>query len=225
MRFAIPACLILAVAPFAPAADPKPDPTKAGYEYGVALQKTAALLAKVKDEATAAEAKPQLDKLHEESREARVKLFKALAEVDVPDHELAGSMVVFWKNAGQCGDTITAEFERIGGNHKAAYKVLRETKVFAALEKEYEGKATMGANDLMNYAKAYSVRNDSKVPKLEDLAAFSETGKKALTDPWGFPYHLVVAAGKDGRSRLHIWTVSPYTGKKLGTPPPDEKEK
>lgn len=221
MRFTLP--VLLFVAPLALAADPKPDPTKAGNEYGVALQKTAALLAKVKDEATAAEAKPQLDKLHEEAREARRQLFKALAEADVPDLELAGSMAVFWKNAGQCGDTITAEFDRIGGNHKAAYKVLRETKVFAALEKEYEGKAAIKANDLLNSARAFSARNDGKVPKLEELAAYSESGKKALMDPWGFPYQLVTAVGKDGRSRLHIWTVSPYTGKKLGTPPPDDK--
>jgi hypothetical protein len=169
------------------------------------------------------EAKPQLDKLHEEAREARRQLFQALADADVPDGELAGSMAVFWKNAGQCGDAITAEFDRIGSNHKAAYMALRETKLFAALEKEYEGRAAMKANDLMNFAKAYTTRNDGKVPKLEDLAAYSETGQKALTDPWGFPYQLVIAVGKDGRSRLHIWTISPLTGKKLGSPPPDEK--
>lgn len=224
MRFSIPALLMVAVAPFAPAADPKPDATKAGNEYGVALQKTAALLAKVKDEATAAEAKPQLDKLHEQAREARRQLFQALAEVDGHDRELAGSMGVFWKNAGQCCDTISAEFDRIGNNHKAAYKILREVKLFAELEKEYEGRAAARASDLRNYARAFMTRNKGQEPTLNDLAAYAEDGQRALTDPWGFPYQLLVRPGKDGTT-VHVWTVSPYTGKKLGTPPPNEKDK
>lgn len=224
MRYLLTLLILFASTAIVTAADPKPDATKSGNQYAVALQKTAALLAKVKDEATAEEAKPKLDNLNEEARDARRQLFRALAEVDGRDGELADSMGVFWKNVRQMHDTITAEFDRIGTNKKAAYKVLRETKLFAALEKEYEDKAAAGANMLMIFAKTYSTRNDGKAPpKLEDLAAYSETGKKALTDPWGFPYQLLTKLGKDGVNRTHIWTVSPYTGKKLGNPPPDEK--
>jgi len=139
--------------------------------------------------------------------------------------ELADTMVVVWKNTRQMYDPIVAEFDRIGSDKKKdAYNVLRETKLFAGLEKEYEGRAKIGAEALMNYAKAYSTRNGGKAPpKLEDLAAYSDTGKKAFSDPWGFPYQLINKPGKDGVTHTHIWTVSPYTGKKLGQPPPDEK--
>ena len=207
-----------------PKSDQKPDANKSGNQYAVALQKTAALLAKVTDEATAADAKPKLDNLHEEARSARSQLFKALAEVEMRDNELAESMGVFWKNARQITDAITAEFDRIGTNKKAAYKVLRETKLFAELEKDYENRAKYGAETLMFSVRAYSARNSGNPPpKLEDLAAYSETGKEALADPWGFPYQLLSKPGKDGVTRTYIWTVSPYTGKKLGQPPPDEK--
>lgn len=222
MRHVFAPLALLLVSGAAPA-DPKADATKAGDQYFTALQKTAALLAKVKDEATAEGAKPVLANLNEEAREARRQFFKSLAEVDGRDGELAESMGVVWKNVKQVTDTITNEFDRIGTNQKAAYKVLRETKLFAELEKEYEGKATYRANNLMTYAKIFATRNDGRMPKLEDLAAYADEGKKALTDPWGFPYQLVLKAGKDGVPKLHIWTVSPYSGKKLGNPPPDEK--
>jgi hypothetical protein len=214
---------LFASAALLPAADPKPDATKAGDQYFTALQKSAELMTKVKDEATATEAKAKLDNWHDEAREARRQFFKALAEVDGRDGELAESMGVVWKNVKQVNDTITNEFDRIGTNQKAAYKVLRDTKLFAELEKEYEGKAASRANNLMTYAKTHSTRNDGKAPKLEDLAKYADEGQKALTDPWGFPYQMVTKPGKEGYTRTFVWTVSPYTGKKLGTPPPDEK--
>lgn len=225
MRHLLTLLFLIVLAAHATAADPTTDAAKSGNQYAAALQKTAALLAKVKDEATAEEARPKLDKLHEEARDARRDLFKALAEVDVRDDgELVDSMVVMWKNVRQVYDPIVAEFDRIGSDkNKAVYKVLRETKLFAALEKEYENRARNGAEMLMIYARTYSVRNDGKAFKLEDLATYSETGKKALTDPWGFPYQLLAKPGKGGVNSTHIWTVSPYTGKKLGNPPPDEK--
>lgn len=222
MRFTLP--VLLLVAPFALAADPKPDPQKAADKYAGALQKTAALLAKVTDEASAAEAKPKLDDLHDEAREARKQMFRAIAEVDSSDREMAAVMGDLAKGVRTLTEAITTEVDRIAGNHKAAYKILRESKQFAALEKEYEVRAAVKADTLMTCAKSWMVRNDSRVPKLEDLAALAEEGKKATTDPWGFPYQLVLKADKDGRTRLYIWTVNPFSGKKLGTPPPDEKE-
>jgi len=122
-------------------------------------------------------------------------------------------------------DRLHSEFDRLGSSKdKAAYKVLRETKLFAAMEKEYEDRAAMKARNLITAARGWSAKNDGKLlPKLEDLSTYLIEGKKALSDPWGYPYQMVVASDKDGRDRLHIWTVSPYTGKKLGSPPPEEK--
>lgn len=222
MRHFAPFAALLFAA-LTPAADPKPDATAAGNQYFVALQKTAELLANVKDEATATEFKPKIENLHEEARDARRQLFLALAEVDGRDGELAESMGVMWKNVKQINDTITAEFDRIGTNQKAAYKVLRETTLFAGLEKEFEAKAVGKANTLSISAKVYSTKNDGKAPKLEDLARYLEEGQKALTDPWGFPYQLVTKADEKGIERTFVWTVSPYSGEKLGSPPPDGK--
>lgn len=214
--------LFLAI-PVVFAADPKVEATEAGNKYGIALQKTAKLLAEVKDEKTAAEAKPKIDNFQEEARDARRQLFLALAEVEGKDGELADSMVVFWKNVRQFHDTITAEFDRIGNNHKAAYKVLRETKLFTELEREYDGRAAFGAQVLTNCARTFITRSPDKMPQLADLAVYADRGQKALTDPWGFPYQMVTKPGKDGVSRTYVWTVSPYSGKKLGNPPPEEK--
>lgn len=221
MRHVFPPLALFLFASVAPAADPKPE--ESSRKYLDSLQKTAELLAKVKDETTAAELKPKIENLYEEGREARQMMFKAMAEVDIPDSTLAHFFEHFPKVVKPTSDSITAEFDRIGTKQKAAYKVLRETKLFAGLEKEFEERAVGKAKTLIISAKSYSTRNDGKAPKLEDLAKYAEEGQKALTDPWGSPYQLVLKAEKDGIARTYVWTVSPYTGKKLGSPPPEEK--
>lgn len=222
MRTVLPLLAFVLVTATTTAADPKPEESSA--KYLAVLQKTAEVLAKVNDEATAMEAKPKLDTLHEEARDARKKMFRALAELDIPESTLTHFFEQLPKILRQTDSAITAEFDRIGNNKKGAYKVLRETKLFAALEKEYEERATMAANLLLTYARIWEAKNDGKVLKLEVLAQFSDTGKKGLVDPWGYPYQLAFQPGKDGK-RLRIWTVNPYTGKKLGFPPPDDKDK
>lgn len=226
MRFALP--LLYLFTPIVLAADPKPDSThaEAWNTYAAAMQKTCELLAAVKDEKTAADAKPKLDKLHEEARSARSLMFKAVAELDIPDSRVADLFDGMRRAFREVGDRLTAEFDRISSSKdKAAYKALRETKLFSAMEKEYEDRAAMKAGTLRAVANTWSAKNEGKVPpKLEVLAEYAEEGTKALTDPWGYPYQMVLAADKDGRNRLHIWTVSPYTGKKLGTPPPEVKD-
>lgn len=221
MRHVFAPLALLFIAGLAPAADPKPE--ESSRKYLDSLQKTAELLAKVKDEATATELKPRIENLYEEGREARRQMFKALAELDIPDSTLAHFFEHFPKIVKQASDGITAEFDRIGNNQKAAYKVLRTTKLFAGLEKEYEEKAQVGASFLITVARTYTTRNPDKALTPDALAAISETGKKALIDPWGFPYQLVTKADNKGVTRTYVWTVSPYTGKKLGTPPPDDK--
>jgi hypothetical protein len=225
VRLTFTPLVLFASVTLAPAADPKAESNEASQKYQTALHKTVELLAKVKDEATAAEAKPKLDTLHTEARDARKRMLKAFAEVDLSEGQLAEVLEGLPKGLRLISDKITAEFDRIANNHKAAYKVLRETKLFAGLETEYEGRAKAGATLLMTFAKTYTTRNDgTPPPNLEVLGTYSETGKKALTDPWGFPYQLATKLHKDGVNRLHIWTVSPYSGTKLGNPPPDEKD-
>lgn len=228
MRFALP--LLFLLTPLVPAADPKPDPQKAAVEatnkYLAVLRTTVELLAKVSDEKSALEAKPKLDTLRDEARDARRVMFREMAELDIPEESMAYFFEQYPKILREASGRMSTEFDRIGGaKDKAAYKVLRETKLFAEIEKGYEERAAMKAQNLAGYARAWSARNEGKVPpKLEVLAEYAEEGKKALTDPWGYPYQMVLAADKDGRNRLHIWTVNPYTGKKLGTPPPEVKD-
>lgn len=225
MRPTFTLLVLFTFAALATAADPKSEANEASHKYQAALNKTAELLAKVKDETTAAEAKAKLDTLHDEARDARKRMFKAFSEMDVPDGQLTEVLEVLPKGMRMINGILTAEFDRIGSNQKAAYKVLRETKLFAGLEKEYEGRAKAGASVLQTFAKTYSTRNDGNPPpNLEVLAVYSETGKKALSDPWGFPYQMVSKPGKGGFMQTHIWTVSPYTGTKLGNPPPEEKD-
>jgi hypothetical protein len=226
VSFTLP--LLFAFAPLVLAADPKPDPAhvETWNTYAAAMQKTCELLAAVKDEKTAVDAKPKLDKLHEEAREARRKLFNSIAELDMPEPQIAELFEGLRRAFRDVGDRLQAEFDRIGSTKdKAAYKALRETKLFTAMEKEYEDRAVRKAGTLRAVANTWSAKNEGKVPpKLEDLTEFLTEGKKGLMDPWGYPYQMVVAADKEGRKRLHIWTVSPYTGKKLGTPPPEVKD-
>ncbi len=227
MRHLLAPLAFFACVAVATAADPPGEAaSKASAKYITALGKTAEVLKNVTDDTTAADAKPKLDNLHEEARDARKQMFKALSELDIPDGEFAGLLERMPKILRQIDGDIVAEFDRIGGNKKSAYKLLRETKLFAGLEKGYEEKATMGALMLEQAARSFTLRSGGKAPpKPDDLAAYLDTGKKALTDPWGFPYQLLTKPAKDNTTRTYCWTVSPYTGKKLGTPPPDEKDK
>jgi len=75
------------------------------------------------------------------------------------------------------------------------------------------------AEQLQDYAKTYSSRNDKRVEDLSDLARYAEEGSRAIIDPWGKRFRfLYVIDPKSGEERLIIWTVNPKTGKILAAP-------
>jgi hypothetical protein len=206
---------------FAPAAEPKPaekkDPSRTYIE---SLAATAELLAKVTDEKSAADAKPKLDALFAEGRTARKEFLAMLGDERVSDADMIRVMERVPKILSEVNNKIALEFDRIAANQKAAYKVLRETKLFAEFEKALEEKAVWRANDLSLAAKSWSTRNDGKeLTKLGDLANYLSEGQKGLVDPWGFPFQFkYVQDKKSGANRIVIWTQNPYTEKRIGSP-------
>jgi hypothetical protein len=57
------------------------------------------------------------------------------------------------------------------------------------------------------------------------VANLLEGGGKAILDPWGAPFQYQVVNDQNGYPAAAIWTVSPYSGRKLGFPPAEKKEK
>ena len=96
---------------------------------------------------------------------------------------------------------------------------------FQIVSDRKEDAAAVKAVQLQTVAKTHAIRNeDARLESLDELVQYAEEGEEALLDPWGFPYQMVSKPGKGGFMQTYIWTVSPYTGKRLGHPPPEEKD-
>lgn len=205
----------------APAADPKPtekkDPSRTYIE---SLAATADLLAKVTDEKAAADAKPKLDALFAESRTARKEFLAMLGNERVSDADMIGVMERLPRILSEVNNKIALEFDRIAANQKPAYKVLRESRLFAQMEATHELTAEMRGMTLVEAIKVWQLKNQGKeLAKLADLAVYLDAGQKGLTDPWGFPFHFkYVEDKKAGFARPVVWTQNPYTEKKIGWP-------
>lgn len=207
----VSAVAVQAAPPGIPAAKKTPD------DYLRAAERLADTLATVTDEKSAADAKPKIDDLFAEGRDARGQVFAALATADAPDEKVAAALGKLTERATAAADRIGREFDRIAADHKAAFKVLSETKLFTELAAAREAKAAEQARELVGSVRVYSQMNNGKrVANLSDIAPTPEAAKKYLLDPWGFPFQY-----KADEKRIYVWTVSPYSGKTLGSPPPD----
>ena len=182
------------------------------------MEKLADLLAAVTDEKTAAEVKPKLDNLFDEGRAARTQVFTTLAAPNGTDEQAAATLTRLTERLTAASGKVGKEFDRIARDHKTAYKTLRDAKLFAELEKDREEKAVKQARELVDSVRVYRQNGGKQVVNLSDLTSDPEVAKKYLLDPWGFPFQY-----QPGEKRAYVWTVSPYSGQKLGSPPPEEK--
>jgi hypothetical protein len=211
---------MLATTTLAPA-DPKSIPTtrKTPEDYLRAVERTADLLATVTDDKSAEAAKAKLDDLFDESRVARTQVFTALASTAGPDAKAAETLAKLTDRLTTAGGKVSKEYDRIGRDHTAAYKMLRDTKLFKELEGDRERTATDQAKALVDAVAFYARMIDGpQIVHLSDLAPNPDDAKRRLLDPWGFPFQY-----KRDAKRVYVWTVNPHTGAKLGTPPPDER--
>lgn len=220
MRAVLSLLALLASAVLGHAAPPAiPAAKKTAEDYLRAVERLADLLARVNDEKSATDAKPKIDDLSAESRDARGQVFAALATADAPDEKVAAALGKLTERATAAADRIGREFDRIAADHKPAFKVLNDTKLFAELMSAREAKAAEQARELVGSVRVFSQMNNGKrVTNLSDIAPTPEAAKKYLLDPWGFPFQY-----RADEKRVYVWTVSPYSGKNLGSPPPDEK--
>lgn len=215
------ACAVLGLST-APAADPTPD--ELIRQYTESLTKAAELLDALNDEKTATDAKPKLDELATRQAELKAAIEKLPPAVRLKTDE---------KALAQADEKLSLAHDRVFAKEKAAYKVLHGSKLFDAIEKPREKQAETQARLLSTHTKAYAAKNRGTFPKelkqlIEGNVPLAEGGAKALTDPWGFPYRyelgkVVIVPDKPEADATYVWTVSPYTGKKLGYPPPEKK--
>jgi alanyl-tRNA synthetase len=211
MRYLLP--LVLLLPTIALAAEPPIAET-----YLRALEKLADTLADVTDEKNAAAAKPKVENFLDEAKSARERLFRRLAELD-DEAAVAAVVKQMGERVAEANGKTARQFDRLAADHKLAYKLLRDTKLFVAMEKERDAAATRRAKDLIDSVRIYAALNGGKRPKqLADIAKTPEDAKKYLLDPWGYPFQY-----QAGEKHAHVWTISPYTGEKLGSPPPDAK--
>jgi hypothetical protein len=223
-RRSLAACVAVAFVSTAPAADPKPEEV-VGQLVALRTKVTAQaaeLLGGVKDEKTAGDAKPHLDDLGE-----RYAAYKAAVETLLPLHRDKLPKAALDAMAG-ADDALLREHDRVFSKAKAAYKVLREEGfLIDYLERSMEMRAAESANRFRSLIAAYAAKNRGEYPKeLKAVPPLVEGGEKALADPWGYPYHF--EPGKRTIDKVevpvhYVWTVSPYSGKKLGHPPPEKK--
>jgi hypothetical protein len=180
-----------------------------------------AVLEKVTDEASAKEARPQLETLFDEAEAGFSRLRDMKAEGKSPDDESS-------KRLGDVRAKLQAEYNRITTKHTSAFVVLQETRLFARLAESADDTATMRALSVYEAGKRWETRNDGgQLTQLADLAADLDDGKDGLRDPWGTPFQFKYVEDKrTGFTRLVVWTKNPQSGKKVGWPPElvDEKE-
>jgi hypothetical protein len=218
------ACAVLGLTT-APAADPTPD--ELIRRYAESVTKVTELLDTVKDEKSAADAKPKLDELATRLAESKTAIEKLTPAVQLKMDERALTAA---------GQKLSLAHDRVFAKEKAAYKVLHGSKLFDGIEKPRESMAATNAKVLSSASKAYAAKNRGNYPDglkalIDDSGGkvpLIDGGAKALTDPWGFPYQyelskVAIGANKVEVDTTFVWTVSPYTGKKLGSPPPEKK--
>ncbi|MEO2088972.1 MAG: hypothetical protein ABGY75_05675 [Gemmataceae bacterium] len=222
--FAACACAVLGLSAAA-AADPTPD--ELIRQYTESATTAAELLDAVKDAKSAANAKPKLDELATRQAEVKAVIEKLPQAVRLKMDE---------KALAQAEEKLSLAHDRVLAKERAAYKVLHGSKLFDAIEKPREAQAAASAKMLGTQTMAYSAKYMGKFPtSLKELVAPADKrtplvdgGMKALFDPWGFPYQyelgkVAIGANKVEVDTTFVWTVSPYTGKKIGNPPPEKK--
>lgn len=224
-RCALAGCLALVFAGSMPADEPKPEERLA--QLTAVTTKATEALGTITDETTATAARPKLDELAEQRKGllAAVQAPPAGQAITVPEKVMTA--------AAKANEELTLAHDRIFAERKPVYKALHGSKLFDQIEQPLEERATATAKMLQNATKAYSAKNRGKMPgQLTDLAVtpagrtpLVEGGGKALLDPWGAPFQYAVSDDENGNPAAAVWTVSPYSGKKLGSPPPEKKRK
>jgi hypothetical protein len=214
--------LSLALTP-ALAADPTPEELL--KEYAESMTNAAKLLDAVKDEKTAKDAKAKLDEFATKQAELKA----ALEKLSLAAQQRLSAEAFAPVNQAEQKQSLA--HDRVFSKEKAAYKVLHGSKLFDAIEKPREKLAATNAGRLGSAAKAYMVKNRGNPPVALKSLVVKENGRlplvdggeKSLIDPWGAPYQYQVVTDEYGNPNPHVWTVSPYSGKKLGNPPPEKK--
>lgn len=183
-------------------------------------------LRQVTDEASAVETKAKLDTCWRQHREA-MRVILTRCET-LPTAQQTAVMASTAQFLAERDPLLRAEHDRIFSTQKAAYAVLKETPLFRSIEEGMEREAMSRIEAIRNAIMASRLRPKMKrvapLASLKEIANLLQAGEKGLLDPWGSPYQYEPHTDPTAPvSQLHIWTVSPYSGKKLGNPPADEK--
>ena len=226
MRRVLIACSLLTLLSAIHAADPTPDEVLS--QYAESVTKAAEVLETVTDEKTATDAKPKLDELATKQAELKARIGKL-----TPD-ELSKASKTALSAMSESEQKLTVAHDRIFSKAKPAYKVLHGGKQFDLIEKRLEYEAEKNARMLCIQTKSYTAKNRGVFPqnlkalvdKTGGRVPLVDGGEKSLIDPWGAPYQYEsgqITIEKMEVKTTYVWTVSPYSGKKLGTPPPEKK--
>ena len=218
--------LMAVVAGFAPAAD-RPLEELFADSADVAKAATDLLTAALDDKAPR-DAKAKFDQLGVVRASLRKRLQEGVGQpVVVKDPDALGKAAVRLRDGEKA---LTEAHHRLFTKAKATYAELKGNKLFAQIEADQEAKAAEAAKALLNVVKNHMVKNGGDTPTNLAILALGDSAKgvlpllaggaEALNDPWGFPFQYAVGQDKSGAPDPHVWTVSPYSEKKLGNPPP-----